>query len=77
MAVTEQEFECFSDFVRERLANGGEPSITGLAQEWEARRETEETLDGIRQGIADIEAGRGKPAAVVFAEVRQRLVRPL
>jgi hypothetical protein len=73
MPVTEQEFQCFSEYVHERLANGGAESLSGLALEWEAHREAEETIDDVRQGLADIEAGLGKPAEEVFTEVRQRL----
>lgn len=73
MAITEHDLECFSQFARERLNNGGAESLTRLVSEWEAQRESEETLADIRQGHADIEAGLGKPADVVFAEIRQRL----
>ena len=39
--------------------------------DWE-RQEYEETVEGIRGGYVDVKAGRTRPAAEVFAEVRQK-----
>jgi hypothetical protein len=73
MAVTEHELECFSQFARERLNKGDVESLAGLVAQWEASREDEETIEDIRQGLADIDAGLGKPVDASFAEVRKRL----
>jgi hypothetical protein len=76
MAVTEQEIEGFSQFARSRLIKGRVESLAGLISEWEAERESEQTIDDIHQGIADIDAGLGKPVKDAFAAVRQKLGMP-
>lgn len=38
----------------------------------EERREYEETVEGIRRGYEDVKAGRTRPSAEVFAEMRQK-----
>jgi putative addiction module CopG family antidote len=42
------------------------------------REEAEEAraLEGIRQGLEDMRAGRGRPANEVFAEIREELNLP-
>lgn len=36
-----------------------------------------EALEGIRQGLADVDAGRTQPLAEAFAEIRRELGLPL
>ncbi|WP_435008216.1 ribbon-helix-helix domain-containing protein [Tundrisphaera lichenicola] len=36
-------------------------------------RDEAETLEGIRKGLADVEAGRTQPLAEAFAEIRREL----
>jgi len=74
MPITEADIQAFTEFLRNEVSNGGaEASISEIAAKWEADRELRETLDDIRQGEADIEAGRGKPVAEAFADIRKRL----
>jgi predicted transcriptional regulator len=39
-------------------------------------REEDETLDGIRRGLADADAGRTQPLNEAFAEIRRELDLP-
>ncbi len=39
--------------------------------------ENARVTEGIRQGLEDMHAGRGRPAAVVFADIRRDLNLPL
>ena len=53
-------------------------SIVDLAQEWEAeRREFKETVAELRSGIADMEAGLGRPITEFDAEMRKKYNIPL
>jgi PHD/YefM family antitoxin component YafN of YafNO toxin-antitoxin module len=38
--------------------------------------EEAKVLEGIRQGLEDMRAGRGRPAAEVFADIRRDLAIP-
>ena len=74
MSITESDIQAFSDYARAEITNGGaELSISELAAKWEAEREIQETLGDIRQGEGDIAAGRGKPVAEAFADIRAKL----
>jgi len=55
MPVTKSDIQDFHYFVDERLASGGADSLRQLLAEWEERREANAA---IRQGVADIDAGR-------------------
>jgi antitoxin ParD1/3/4 len=46
-----------------------------LLQEREEVREAR-TLEGIRQGLEDMKAGRGRPADEVFGEIRREFKLP-
>ena len=64
--------------LREKAAREGQDvdavaeALLTMALDSEAR-EREEAIDGIRRGLADSDAGRVRPAAEVFAEMRARL----
>ncbi|MCH8044914.1 MAG: hypothetical protein IID44_14470 [Planctomycetes bacterium] len=73
MAVTELDLQSFAAFVREQATSGPDLSITELAQEWDAARQRDEVKAAIREGLADIEAGRTRPAREFMAEVREKL----
>jgi predicted transcriptional regulator len=72
MAVSESDIEAFVAFVREQTSSGEcAPSIADFAQQWEAQRQREEVNVAVREGLADIEAGRTRPASEFVAEVKQ------
>lgn len=74
MSVTVQELEKFHRFAEEKINNGGAESLAELAGEWDAaRRELEALAADIRASHADIEAGRVKPVAEAFADIRAEL----
>lgn len=58
MSVTKDDIQDFNRFVDEKLANGGADSLRQLVTEWEERQQVNAA---IRQGIADIDAGRTEP----------------
>lgn len=74
MPVTEAEIEAFADFARRQIHNGGaQRSLMELVQTWQALREQEEVHAAIREGLADIAAGRTRPAQEFMDEVRKKL----
>ncbi|HEY0982808.1 hypothetical protein [Schlesneria sp.] len=62
----------FHEFVGQQLASASAARVTpelALAL-W---REREETRAAIREGLADVESGRGDPAEDVIRELREEL----
>jgi antitoxin ParD1/3/4 len=55
-----------------------EEAITAAVRLLRRQEEGEEArvLEGIRQGLEDMRAGRGRPAEEVFAEIRRELNLP-
>ncbi len=65
MPVTKDDIQDFHCFVDEKLASGGADSLRQLVAEWEERQQANAA---IRQGIADVDAGRAEP----FFDFRDR-----
>ena len=65
----------FQPFVREQLQLGVFHSEQQIVAEalWLLKAERDETLEGIRAGLADAAAGRVEPVAKVFAELRREV----
>ena len=76
MTVTCEELDRFHLFATQKLRNGGAESIEELVDLWRiehpAPEEAAEIDAIIHQGIADMKAGRGRPAEVVMAELRRK-----
>jgi len=73
MAVTRQELDSFHRFAAERLDNGdSELTIDDLVIEWDSSRNRDEINAAISEGLADVEAGRHRPAEEVTEELRQK-----
>ncbi len=72
MAVTNEDLADFYHFAGEKLADGGAESIVELAQRWDDQREHEETIADVREGMADIAAGRVKSVDQAFADIRKK-----
>ncbi len=73
MPITLEDIHDFSQFATARLENGGaEFSLSELAQQWQAVREREEVNAAIREGLADIDAGRTQPAREFMDEMRKK-----
>jgi antitoxin ParD1/3/4 len=69
-------------FVQAKVRSGrfgsSDEAIVEAVRLLRKREEAEEArvLDGIRQGLEDMRAGRGRPAEEVFADIRRELNLP-
>ena len=76
MPVTLTELESFHQFAQQKLRNGGAESVEELLDLWRIHNPTPEEQAEIhaviRQGLEDINAGRGRPANVVMSELRRK-----
>ena len=73
MSDTQQLLEEFRQFALGRLSQGqSELELDDLMLQWYDSKESEQINDHIRQGLADMEAGLGKPAGVVSDELRKK-----
>jgi hypothetical protein len=65
--------EAFYQFLGQTLSRGQrETPPEALLRNWRAQREHEETVEAIREGLAQMEAGLGKPFEEFDREFRQR-----
>jgi hypothetical protein len=67
----------FQSFVDEKLSNGGTGlNLDGAFDFWKYENDPEEerveTLEAIRRGLADVEAGRVRLALEALAELRRK-----
>lgn len=63
MSVTQADIAEFSQFASQQISTGGnELSLAELAMRWQADKERREAVDAIREGLADIDAGRTQDA---------------
>ena len=73
MAVTQDELDSFHRFATDRLKESEEElTIDDLVIEWDSVRNREEINSAIREGLADIDAGRTRPADQVTEELRNK-----
>ena len=72
-AVLDQ-LDRFHHFAQQKLQNGGAESLEELLDLWRIENPSDEVQEeihsAIRQGLADIEAGRGREACEVLQELR-------
>ncbi|MDR3620737.1 MAG: hypothetical protein P4L85_15400 [Paludisphaera borealis] len=71
----------FKAFLDEKLSNGGANlTVDEALALWEIENQTdqerEETLEAIRRGFADLEAGRTRPFEEFDREIREKLGLP-
>jgi len=77
MTVTQHDLDSFHDFATQMLAHRREAlSFEELFEQWCAKREREETIAAVREGIADAEAGRTVDIKDADAMIRTRLGFP-
>jgi len=73
MSVTQADLDQFHRFATAQLnTSTTDLSIDDLIIEWDSLRTREEINIAIREGLADIDAGRSRPAAVVTDELRKK-----
>jgi hypothetical protein len=75
MAVTRQDLFDFTRFAEEKLTDRGTDSLKALLDEWNERRSHGQSVAGIRESVAQYEAGEGLPIREAFAEIRRKLGR--
>ncbi len=71
------DLRAFRDFADAKLSNGGvdvtlDEALVDWAIENQTDQEREETLQAIRRGFADLEAGRVRPAREAIQELRRK-----
>lgn len=68
------ELKDFVQFANNLLASGiHDASVEELVQQWRSNKERTETLEDIRQGVADDCEGKVESVDGVFAEIRKAL----
>ncbi len=73
MNLTAAHLEQFHQFALGKVSSGEAQSLSTLAAEWEAsQREYDEAVVELRECIADMEAGVGRPLREVDAELRAK-----
>ena len=74
MSATLEQLERFHQFAVERVrTETPAPSLDELLMEWQDAEERAEIHAAIARGLAEMEAGLGRPAREVTAEICQRL----
>jgi hypothetical protein len=70
------DLRAFKSFIEAQLSCGTIPTVDEVLARWQYENETdderEETLEAIRRGIADVEAGRLRPAREAVLELRRK-----
>ena len=66
--MTEHEIECFADFARRKLDNGGVDSLEECLREWRDA----ETVAAIQRGIEQANAGQTRPFHEFDADIQQK-----
>lgn len=73
MAVTQQDLDGFYAFATGRLHTAREDlSFDDLVIEWESLRDRDDINAAIREGLADVEAGRYRSADEVMEGLRKK-----
>jgi hypothetical protein len=75
MIATHEQLDSFHRFAQQKLQNGGAESLEELLDLWRIENPTDEVKAdihaAIRQGLADIAAGRGREVEEVLDERRR------
>lgn len=81
MPITREELDSFHEYAVAKISNGGgDMSWWELLESWRTENpsaaEREEVNEIIRKGLREIDAGGGRPADVVMAELRKKYGLP-
>lgn len=72
MPATKDQLDSFHRFAVDRLDKGpADLELDELLGEWYDKRERDDVNAVVRQGLADIESGLGRPAREVTEELRR------
>lgn len=72
MILTPSTLDQFHQFALGKMSSGTATSLTQLAAEWERQQRDEETEAELRECIADMEAGIGRPLREVDSQLRAK-----
>lgn len=72
MSITRNEIDSFHRFAAAKLENGGVQSLEEVLRQWRAARYDEETIESIRRGLEQANAGQLRPFDEVDAEIRAK-----
>ncbi len=73
MSVVERDLRDFEKFVLDSEPDSTELQLEEWVCLWRAKKEQEATRAAIQEGVDDLNAGRVRPAAEVFTELRKSL----
>ena len=74
MSVALQELETFTHFAQQKLSKSElNLSLEDCVRLWRQQAERDATVDDIRQGRADLDAGLAQPVSEAFDDVRRQL----
>lgn len=80
MPTTHDQLAAFQQFAVQKVDAGEAETLEDLFDLWRVEHPTAEEQaevhEAIRQGLADIKAGRGRPAEDVMAELQQKYNLP-
>lgn len=76
MKLSLEELNRFHSFAVDCLGCEDVVSLEDLVRRWHERREYDETVRDIQQGLQDLETGRGEPLREAFADIRRDLGTP-
>ena len=72
MSVSNEDLNDFHQFALSVRHENASASVEELVAQWRAVKERAETNEAIRQGLVEIEAGDGRPAAEVMADMKAK-----
>ena len=77
MIVSQIDLDSFHHFASRAIAQRGQGvSFDGLVEQWRAEQEREETIESVRRGVEDADAGRVRSVADFDKAIREKLVFP-
>jgi len=76
MSSVQEDLQKFNAFVAQQLASGSKKPLDELFSLWHDEHVREEVNAAIRRGLADVAAGRCRPADEAMDEIRRELGLP-
>lgn len=77
MIVSQSDLDSFHQFASRVIAQRGDHlTFEELVAQWHAQQEREETIESVRRGVADADAGRMHDISEVDATIRGKLGFP-